>query len=216
MGTYRRKAAYQNKATAEAYLGKFSDPRGRKENEATTLALSRALEVIPGVKRILDMPCGTGRYTHFFYDKGYHYFGADVSMEMMEILAREQRRQGKTTPLVRCDCEHLPFKDNVFDCVACIRFLNHHIPAVVREGMLREMRRVSRKWLIVQSHRLKPMGPFVFLKVFIRQLFGGDVSKYRVRREILSERWKEKARIPIQDKRFYIGVFQKTQQNQDA
>ncbi|MFQ5849125.1 MAG: class I SAM-dependent methyltransferase [Candidatus Binatia bacterium] len=210
METYRRKIAYQDKAVVEEYLGKFIDPVGRREHEATALALTLALERIPGVKRILDLPCGAGRFTHFFHQKGYLYFGADVSMTMMEVLHREQKRQGKTTPLVRCDGEHLPFKDSVFDCVVSIRFLNHHIPAIVRERIVGEMRRVSSKWLIVQSHRLKPVGPFIFLKILMRKLCGGDVSKYLIRREILSEGWKEKERIPIQDKRFYIGVYQKT------
>jgi len=106
---YKRKIAYQNKAKAESYLDKrFSSPKGRKKNEATKLALARALDQIPGVKIILDMPCGSGRFTHFFYEKGYLYIGADILMEMMEALAREHG-QGKRTPLVRCDREYLPY-----------------------------------------------------------------------------------------------------------
>jgi len=209
MKSYRRITAYQNKSVVEQYLGKFKDLEGRQENEATTLALTRALEEVPEVKGILDIPCGTGRYTDFLCEKGYLYFGADVSMQMMEVLAGDQKDQGKMVPLVRCDCEHLPFKDNTIDCVVTIRFLNHHIPSHVREEMLREMRRVSKKWLIVQSHRLKPMDTFTTLKVFIRELFGGNVSKYKIRKEILSEGWKEERRIPIQNKPFYIGVYRK-------
>ena len=168
--------------------------------------MERALERIGEVRRVLDLPCGTGRFTGFLSERGYEYFGADISMKMLDVLAQDR---GRKPPLLRCDAEALPFQDNVFDCVLCIRFLNHHIPARIRERMVREMRRISKRWLIVQSHRLKPMGPWVALKVALRRCFGGDTNKYRIRREILREGWKERERIPIQGRPFYIGVYEK-------
>jgi len=86
---YPRKFTYQNKATAERYFDKrFSHRKGRKKNEATKLALTRALEAMPGVRNILDMPCGSGRFTRFFNERGYNYFGAEISMEMFNHLPR--------------------------------------------------------------------------------------------------------------------------------
>ena len=155
------------------------------------------------------MPCGNGRLSSFFCEKGYIYLGADISLEMLEVLARDQRRQGKTTPLVRCDGEYLPFKDNAFDCVVCIRFLNHHIPDDVREKILREMRRVSRKWLIVQSQHLRFLGPFVLSKVLVRELLGRNVKKYRFHKEILNAGWSEERRLWIHHLNRYIGVYKK-------
>jgi ubiquinone/menaquinone biosynthesis C-methylase UbiE len=214
MTAYTRKFYYQDKKVAEEYAHKrFSYPEGKEEYEATKQALSHALESIPDAEKILDAPCGSGRFTEFFHENGYSYFGSDISMEMIELLAKEQKCWKGAPPLVRCDAEHLPFKNNVFDCVTTIRFLNHNIPSAVREKILKEMRRVSKKWLIVMAHRLKRMGPFVWLKIFIRELFGGDVSKYRIRQEILRAGWKEESRIWIKNvKRYangYIGVYQK-------
>ncbi len=209
MENYKRKSFYQDRAIAKSYFEKrFSHPKGRRENEATRLALGSALRSIPGVERVLDMPCGTGRFTNLFFEGGYFYVGGEISMEMLETLAVEQREQGKTPPLVRCDGEHLPFKDDVFDCVVCIRFLNL-VPVVVREKILKEMMRVSRNWLIVQSHHLKVMGPFTLLKVFIKQLFGRDVSKYQLGREITSVGWKEKSRVRVRHTRHCVGVYHK-------
>ncbi len=214
MTTYKRKLYYQNKTVAEEYAyNRFSCPEGRDEYEATKQALARALGSVPGAERILDAPCGSGRFTEFFHENGYSYFGSDISMEMIGLLVKEQKCWKGSPPLVRCDAEHLPFKDSVFDCVVTIRFLNHNIPSSVREKILQEMRRVSRRWLIVMAHRLKRMGPFVLLKVFIRELFGGDVSKYRIRREILGAGWREESRIWLEHiKRYrngYIGVYKK-------
>ncbi|MFQ5849120.1 MAG: class I SAM-dependent methyltransferase [Candidatus Binatia bacterium] len=210
MPSYPKKFSYQNKATAESYFDKrFSSPEGRRKNEATRAALVRALEWIPATGKILDIPCGTGRFTQFFYERGYLYFGADISMEMLDVLVGEQKAPGKMVPVVRCDGEQLPFKDNVFDCVVCIRFLNL-IPGTVRENILREMRRVSREWLIVQSHHLKSIGPFILLKVFIRKLIGGDVSKYQLHGEILSTGWREMTKVRIRHTRHCVGIYQKT------
>ena len=211
MATYKRKNIYQNEAVAEAYFDtRFSSPKGNKENEATKLALERALNSVPGAKIILDMPCGSGRFTSFFYEKGFVYFGADISMEMVKVLSRAERARGRTPPLVRCDSEQLPFKNNAFDCVVCVRFLSQAIPESVRRKVLKELRRVSKGWLILQSHKLKAIGHFVLIKVFLRELLGRDVSKYRFRKEIQSLGWKEEGRFWIQDINRYIGLYQKT------
>ena len=211
MATYKRKNIYQNGAVAEAYFdSRFSSPKGKKENEATKLALERALNSVPGAKIILDMPCGSGRFTSFFYEKGFVYFGADISMEMVKVLSRAESARGRTPLLVRCDSEQLPFKNNAFDCVVCVRFLSQAIPETVRRKVLKELRRVSKGWLILQSHNLKVIGPFVLFKVFVRKLFGRDVSKYRFREEILRLGWQEEGRFWIQDINRYIGLYQKT------
>ena len=185
MTTYTRKFYYQDKTVAEEYAyNRFSYPEGREEYEATKQALARALESIPGTDTILDAPCGSGRFTGFFHENGYSYFGGEISMEMIRLLVKETKGWKGTPPLVRCDAEHLPFKDNVFDCVVTIRFLNHNIPSSVREEILKEMRRVSKKWLIVMAHRLKRVGPFVFLKVFIRRLFGRKTDLARAHQTV--------------------------------
>jgi SAM-dependent methyltransferase len=208
--TYGRKFRYRNKAIAESYFYKrFSHPKGKREHEATVAALARAVEGIGGVKKILDVACGTGRFSDVFGRNGYRYFGADISLEMMGVLPRSQSSRGMIPPLIQCDAETLPFKDNAFDCVLCVRFMNEHIPAAVRESVLKEMKRVSRGWLVVQSHRIKPMDPFIFLKSFLRKLRGADVSKYKINSEILNAGWENRGWVRI-NRRLYVGVYQDT------
>lgn len=208
MATYGRKFRYRNKAIAESYFHKrFSHPKGRREHEATAAALARAVEGIGGIKKILDIACGTGRFSDVFGRNGYRYFGADISLEMMEVLVRNQSSRGMIPVLVQCDAENLPFRDNAFDCVLCVRFMNEHIPAAVRENVLKEMRRVSRGSLVVQSHRIKPMDLFIFLKAFVRKLRGADVSKYNINNEILKAGWERKRWVRI-NRRLYVGVYQ--------
>lgn len=216
MTTYGRKFRYRDKAVAESYFNKrFSHPKGRRENEATGAALARAVEGIGGIKKILDIACGTGRFSDVFGRNGYRYFGADISLEMMEVLVRNQSTRGRIPPLIQCDAERLPFRDNAFDCVLCVRFMNEHIPAAVRETVLKEMKRVSRGWLVVQSHRIKPMDPFILIKAFARKLRGADVSKYKINNELLKAGWEEKRWVRI-NRRLYVGVYQDTSKIFDA
>jgi len=209
METYKRKTHYENKGVAETYMERrFSHPKGERENAEVMQELDRALHSTPGVETILDMPCGNGRFADFFYGKGYRYCGADVSLEMISVLAKEQREKDRAPLLVRCEGEALPFKDEVFDSVVCIRFLHHHMPDSVRVKILEEMRRVSSKWLIVQSQRLRHLGLPVIMKVVSRKLLGKKVRRYRFRREALAAGWNEENR----DKRFrsrYFEIYQK-------
>jgi ubiquinone/menaquinone biosynthesis C-methylase UbiE len=108
---------------------------------------------------------------------------------MISVLGKEQNKKGRTSLLVRCDGEALPFKENVFDCVACIRFLHHHMPDEVRVRILREMRRVSRKWLIVQSQRLRFLGFRAIVKIGVRKLLGRKVRKHRFHKEATAAGW---------------------------
>jgi ubiquinone/menaquinone biosynthesis C-methylase UbiE len=50
--------------------------------------------------------------------------------------------------LLNGDAELLPFEDGQFDGVTCMR-LFHRIPPTLRLQMLREMKRVARKWAIL-------------------------------------------------------------------
>lgn len=205
---YRRKFQYRSKAVAESYSKKrFFHPEGIKENETTMAALSRAFDGV-SIKNILDIPCGTGRFTRFFYDRGYRYVGSDISLEMMEVLQRDEQPRREPIPLVQCDAEHLPFKDNAFDCVVSIRFLNH-LPGGIRRNALREMRRVSRKWLVVQSRDLRVLGSAARLKAFFKRAFGKDIGKYRLHQDIVAGGWSEERRMATGYRRRYVGIYQK-------
>ena len=210
METYKRKFHYQNEGVAENYMDRrFSDPKGERENAEVTDALDLALRSISGVQTVLDMPCGSGRFTNLFYEKGYQQVGADISMEMISVLAKDQKEKHRVPLLVRCDGEALPFKDDIFDCVICVRFLHHYMPDSVRVKILREMRRVSRKWLIVQSQRLWRLGFHAILKVSMRKLFRRKVRKHRFHREIVAAGWVETAWSGARPANRYFEIYRK-------
>jgi len=146
---------YRSARVAEDYdFHRFSTPERQKRNARKWAAIRKALSLTSGVRTILDLPCGTGRFTGALARDGYEIVGSDISLEMLQKAAtvdpgqttRGQRAQVRG--YVQANAEHLPLRDACLDCVVCIRFMMHVDPAT-RVRMLREFHRVSRRWVVV-------------------------------------------------------------------
>ena len=100
------------------------------------------------VKTVVDLPCGTGRFTGHLARAGYQVVGSDISVEMMQQAAKLPSVQhANIAGYVRADAEALPFAAKSVDCLMSIRFL-FHVDPETRRRMLREYGRVSRRWVI--------------------------------------------------------------------
>jgi SAM-dependent methyltransferase len=141
---------YRSAQVADDYdFHRFSSPERQKRNVRKWAAIQKALSFTTGVKTILDLPCGTGRFTGALARSGYEIVGSDISMEMLQKAASiADGRQPAIRGYVQANAEHLPLRDDCLDCVVSIRFMMHVDPAT-RVRMLREFRRVSRRWLVV-------------------------------------------------------------------
>lgn len=146
MTDYRAREEYRKPEEAASYdARRFATWKGRLGHALDQWALGRALRAVEsGVSaplRILDIPCGTGRFRPTLLDRGYRVTGADVSLEMIQV----SRAKHDPTPLMayaQLDASKLAFCSDAFDCVMSVRFLGH-IPADVRVQILREFARVS-------------------------------------------------------------------------
>lgn len=78
---------------------------------------------LQGVRRYLDIACGTGNYTSVLAASGGSWHGLDLSMGML----RTARRKDDSLRLVRCDAAAMPFSDRSFDGIVCTMAL-HHLP----------------------------------------------------------------------------------------
>ena len=63
-------------------------------------AIQKALALAEGVKTIVDLPCGTGRFTGHLASAGYQVVGSDISIEMMHQAAKLRRHT--TTSRATC------------------------------------------------------------------------------------------------------------------
>ncbi|WKZ25839.1 MAG: class I SAM-dependent methyltransferase [bacterium] len=63
--------------------------------------------------KVLDLGCGTGRYSLYLDSLGHSVTGIDISMDMIELA----RQKSKQIQFVQGDISNLTFEDNNFDLV---------------------------------------------------------------------------------------------------
>ena len=105
---------------------------------------------------VLDVPCGYGRFTALFARLGMTVTGADVSNDMVHLASDNQVPSGRGRWLAVDIC-HLPFADGMFDCAFSIRLLHHRYSHDVRVHMLRELARVSRRFVLISFYLSTPL-----------------------------------------------------------
>jgi len=210
MADYPKKHFYRNPSVAESYhQERFSHRRGMQRDKALRVALARALDAVRGIRTVLDLPCGTGRFTEFFCERGLRYVGADISREMLEVLVHDHGAQNPGIRLAQSDGEMLSFKDNSFDGVVSIR-LFQLIPREAKIQVLKEMRRVSSRWLIVELMYVRSMREFGKGKYFLYKLLGREKALPVLDQDILDAGWVEHKRIPLKGMKNWIGIYRKT------
>ena len=144
-----KKQFYQSDDVAADYdFHRWGTPERARRNLRKWRTILRALALTKDVRSILDVPCGTGRFTGQLAARGYGVVGSDISLEMMRVARSQIGPIDELRGYVRADAEALPFADGAFDCVMSIRFL-FHIDPVTRVRIVGEMARVSRRWLIL-------------------------------------------------------------------
>ncbi len=91
-------------------------------------------------ERLLDVGCGTGRYTSLIGARtGRPVCGLDLAAGMLEGASRRAEEAGTDLRLVRGDAARLPFRDGAFDA-ATLFLVVHHVEDHAR--LARELRRV--------------------------------------------------------------------------
>lgn len=74
-----------------------------------------------GEGRLLDLPCGTGRFLQAGTDLGYQVTAADYSPAMMSVATRFEGVE-----FVRADAFDPPFENEAFDAILTMRLLFHY------------------------------------------------------------------------------------------
>ncbi|TYT61444.1 class I SAM-dependent methyltransferase [Natrialba swarupiae] len=140
---------YQADDVAEEYDDKRFSRGGqlidRREKEAVLEAITPVED-----RRILEIACGTGRFTVMLAEAGADVVGLDISAAMLQQ-GRSKSQNAElsgTLEFLRGDAGRLPFPDDHFDTVIAMRFF--HL-ADDPEAFLREMRRVSREQIVFDT-----------------------------------------------------------------
>jgi len=134
---------YQADEVAEAYDEKRFSRGGRLIDRREKQAVLGALAPVEG-RDILEIACGTGRFTAMLAEHGANIVGLDISGPMLQQGRERAHSVGvaDTLEYMRGDAGRLPFPDDRFDAVFAMRFF--HL-ADTPETFMAEMRRVSRE-----------------------------------------------------------------------
>jgi ubiquinone/menaquinone biosynthesis C-methylase UbiE len=144
--------AWRDARIAEQYEERrFRTPLQRLKHRRDAQLVLELLARAAGVRRVLDLPCGTGRLLPALAAAGYRAVGADVAREMLQ--AGRALRPARL-PQVQADAACLPFRSASFDAVVCLRFL-FHLEPLERRRCLAELRRVARDGVVVGQVRYR-------------------------------------------------------------
>jgi len=81
-----------------------------------------------GVRRILDLGCGTGRHLLFLLKRGFKVYGLDGSPNGLEIAKNWLTEENLSSDLICQKIEHkFPYKDDFFDAVISIQVIHHNL-----------------------------------------------------------------------------------------
>lgn len=156
----------------------------QKKNYAFIPDMLKEQRIMPPMQ-VLDIGCGTGALLSVLEEAGYAVTGLDQASEMLKV-ARWKTRHQKIRYVHHANGKRLPFKDNSFDLVIS-SFVLHGMKSEERLGLYREMKRISRRKVIIHDYNRNRSLPttvieylengdyFEFIKVAedeMREIFG--------------------------------------------
>ena len=178
---------YQADSVAEEYDAKRFSRGGRLIDRREKRAVLEALAPVED-ERVLEIACGTGRFTVMLAERGADIVGLDISDAM---LAQGRRKAGEaglddTVEFMRGDATRLPFPDDHFDAVFAMRFF--HL-ADTPAKFLAEMARVSKDVVFFDTFRgaslrvlynwALPMGSRLYSREEVDRLIDGAGLRLR-------------------------------------
>lgn len=169
---------YQADEIAEAYDDKRFSQGGkiidRREKEAVLNALAPITD-----KRILEVACGTGRFTVMLAQEGADVTGVDISQAMLDQGRNKaiQANVNENLDFLRSDAARLPFPDNHFDAVFAMRFFHLADDPVL---FMKELQRVTADQVFFDTFKrysarsiynwLLPMGSRLYSEREVREM----------------------------------------------
>jgi ubiquinone/menaquinone biosynthesis C-methylase UbiE len=111
-----------------------------------------------GVKKILDLGCGSGRHLIYLSKQRFDVYGIDISKYGIKIARNWLKRENLKSHLKIGDFyKRLPYKDNFFDAIISIAALHHGKIGEIRK-LIKEMKRILKPGglIFVTLHKKLP------------------------------------------------------------
>ena len=119
--------------------------RMKRLNKFEKAFAKRLFEMVGSEAHIVDIPCGNGRFFETF-SKAKKLTMVDYSTNMLKA-CEEKFRTPENIRLIQADISSVPLHDNSADLCFCMRLFHHMKSDQVRLGALKELARISRKYV---------------------------------------------------------------------
>ena len=177
--------SWQYEEVGELYdARRFQSRTGQRFHNAETRTIHALLdkaEQSGPIRTAIDLPCGTGRISQIPAERGYDLVCADISLPMLKASRKKLVALGRQARFAGADIYKLPFQDDTFDCVSCIR-LFQHLDDEESLKALKELGRVSSRFVIVNF--MYASGYYRIMRT-LRQKTGRYAPRYAVTRTFL-------------------------------
>lgn len=192
---------YRDQNVAASYDQRWHGAVGKARDARKARALRRALHALTEAagetpRSLLDLPCGTGRFTALWRELGLRALGVDLAGEMLSVA----RGKNPEAAFLCADGTRLPFLDDAFDVVACVRLLHLVRDPEERRRFLVELRRVARLGVIVDwrhGRTLRVWGRRLRWRMGWRDRAPSNPSHAHIRAEMRSAGFRITAEIPV-------------------
>ena len=146
---------YNSREGAKDYTKKFERHWTERVNNWNEQRLLQRLLRSVSVGKVdgwaLDLPCGYGRLYYILRDLGASVIEGDWSFHLLDAARRFHSDEPNSPPpaaYVRATALNLPFRDRAFGLVLSVRLCHHIREHEERLQYLKEVMRVSGKWLV--------------------------------------------------------------------
>lgn len=135
-------------------------------------ARANIIKLIPDNSTVFDAGCGTGRLSFLLKEKrNCKVVGADLSMRMIEYAKKSNRYND--VEFLHMDIGDLAFEENHFDYSIMCQVI-HELPPDKQIKVIKEIMRVGRKTLILDSNTPLPKNPVGLVIRMMDATFGKD------------------------------------------
>lgn len=152
------KQRYQETSYAKRYLNRYRKLRrpadvyhwfiARRERLVTKNLIG---PIASSLDLVLDVPAGTGKLAEVHRNFNYSVLASDVSAGMLSVGRTHWREGGGGfLGMFQGDITDLCLRNDVVDCSICLRLM-HRLPIGVLKRGIRELARVSRKYVLVSN-----------------------------------------------------------------
>jgi len=139
----------RNETQAEKYAARFDRGSRARIDRREQRAVKNIFAALADCRSVLDVPCGAGRFARTLGEGGRRVLGVDSAIEILVHARKRAARPGFHLRFIHGDASKLPFPDDAVDAVFCNRLLHHILKPEERAVILRELHRVSRRYVVI-------------------------------------------------------------------